>query len=502
MKRITAILLVIVLMFGLSAYAEDTEITFYRNCGSGLGADGYYIGVPAATSTSELLEYVSSVGTYRFVSNGGGVLSGSDFVGSGTKLYLNPSQQNSDAIEFMVLGDVNGDGRITSLDYICVKRFFAGTAFLTGVFFDAGDITGDGEIRSTDYARLKKYFNATNNITTPLTPMPTGSTIIPVSPMGTTKASIANEAVKAAAKFTSFASSRYAELNPNRTEVYKSQGTKISWLSRVEGAKLIYGSSPDLSDGKVIVCSENDGYIKDLYAGKTYYYRIESTDGTYSTEILSFTTANEPRTVDIDGLRNTRDIGGRKTSNGKYIKQGILYRGERTTNITSKGIKDFTEKYGIKTELTLSGTDVSSALASKINVYRYEITSYSFIFESDQTLKNNLRDALLLLTDETNFPIYFHCYIGRDRTGTFAALIYALCGVNKTNISNEFCLSFLSSLGYYNDVSPDDAMASLNPFLSNLGSNPQIGARNFMKNTLGMTDAQLDAIVANCTETL
>ena len=51
------------------------------------------------------------------------------------------------------------------------------------------------------------------------------------------------------------------------------------------------------------------------------------------------------------------------------------------------------------------------------------------------------------IVDPDNYPILFHCSVGRDRTGTLAIVIYALLGVSEEEIIKDYELSFLSASG-------------------------------------------------------
>lgn len=54
-------------------------------------------------------------------------------------------------------GDVNGDGKITSSDYVLIKNHIMGNTNLTGNAKEMADYNGDGKITSSDYVLVKDY---------------------------------------------------------------------------------------------------------------------------------------------------------------------------------------------------------------------------------------------------------------------------------------------------------------------------------------------------------
>ena len=84
-----------------------------------------------------------------------------DDLAVGTGLSINAGGAN---LTVVVLGDVNGDGILTSTDYMQVKRHFSNMIDLQGAALRAADVTNDGAILSTDYLKIKRTFSGTEDI--------------------------------------------------------------------------------------------------------------------------------------------------------------------------------------------------------------------------------------------------------------------------------------------------------------------------------------------------
>lgn len=270
------------------------------------------------------------------------------------------------------------------------------------------------------------------------------------------------------------------------------QGTSYEYIVKL-------GKKSDLSDAVEYVTKETKLELSELYSGTKYYWKVLSADGKCESYTFNFKTAYDSvRTVLIDGVINTRDIGGLKTEKGsKRIKQGMVYRGAGLTNITEQGKKDFTGKLGIKTELNLA--DEHEAPKNKTwETKDLFITCYEAIFNTSDEYRNNLRDCIKLFANKDNYPIYFHCMIGRDRTGTLGFFIEQICGISDTDIKREF---FLTPLAYNDGSYMGDGFmwqeASMKTFRSLLKT---YGNGNVRENSLqylrdiGVTDEEMDNI--------
>lgn len=63
-----------------------------------------------------------------------------------------------------IIGDLNSDGRIDTIDYLLLKRFVLGTYNPPVMDHDVADVNGDWEIDSLDYLLLKRYVLGTYRI--------------------------------------------------------------------------------------------------------------------------------------------------------------------------------------------------------------------------------------------------------------------------------------------------------------------------------------------------
>ncbi len=64
----------------------------------------------------------------------------------------------------IVKGDVDGNGEITSTDYVRIKGLFAGTYSLDEISKDSADIDKNGSITASDYIKVKSHFLQTYDL--------------------------------------------------------------------------------------------------------------------------------------------------------------------------------------------------------------------------------------------------------------------------------------------------------------------------------------------------
>jgi protein-tyrosine phosphatase len=153
------------------------------------------------------------------------------------------------------------------------------------------------------------------------------------------------------------------------------------------------------------------------------------------------------RFVEVDGALNLRDLGG------IGIKQGMIYRGSeinREYKITESGRRTMRDVLGIKTQLSLRGevddTDGVSVIGEGVQYRHIPYRPYEEIFEEKN--RRAIIEIIDLFADETNYPIYFHCFGGADRTGMVAMLLRAIMGECDEDILTDYELTSLSSYAY------------------------------------------------------
>jgi protein-tyrosine phosphatase len=114
-------------------------------------------------------------------------------------------------------------------------------------------------------------------------------------------------------------------------------------------------------------------------------------------------------------------------------------------NDGSAAAKEFiVNELGVRFELDIRGSG-AACLGSGVKRRVIGMQWYSHIF----TEKNyeTTRQTIAAFADPANYPMNFHCAVGRDRTGTTAFLILGLLGVDEETLVREYYSSFLSEMG-------------------------------------------------------
>lgn len=126
---------------------------------------GYVTKVVAETKLSDFVgnfetpEYVKVFG-----SDGKEITDKNAYVGTGCIVSLMNGDNAVDSADVVVLGDISGDGRLTSVDYLRLRAYFGGDYELSGAYLAAAHIAGRDTVTSVDYLRLRAHFSGDYNI--------------------------------------------------------------------------------------------------------------------------------------------------------------------------------------------------------------------------------------------------------------------------------------------------------------------------------------------------
>lgn len=205
-----------------------------------------------------------------------------------------------------------------------------------------------------------------------------------------------------------------------------------------------------------------------LVPGKTYYWKVEGDTEGSTSKVDTFKTKDAPvRYITTDGIINVRDIGGWKAGD-KKVKYEQIYRGGKTNTIGDNICSDidyklFREELGIHTEIDLrtaghdDGNQTRSVFGNDVNYLKASMGGYNYILPGfsqsnpkrnfDSTSTTSIRRIFDILGDEKNYPVYFHCNAGADRTGTLAFLINGVLGVVYEDLTRDFELTSFSKVG-------------------------------------------------------
>ncbi len=168
------------------------------------------------------------------------------------------------------------------------------------------------------------------------------------------------------------------------------------------------------------------------------------------------------RRISFDRLHNFRDLGGRRSVDGRTVRPGLLYRSDSLAKLEGSDWERFLA-FGVRTvidlrypwEIAARGRVPVSDRFAYLNLsiehrpydqavidpgldpWRYLADRYAEVAE-DGALE--LRQTLKTIA-EAEGPLVFHCASGKDRTGLVAALVLSLLGVDENGVAEDFALT-------------------------------------------------------------
>lgn len=304
-----------------------------------------------------------------------------------------------------------------------------------------------------------------------------------------------------------------------KEEKSRPEAVHLSW-SGVSGAQeylVALAAGEDFGEAEVFSSKETSLDVINLRIATDYSWRVtavlEGGERVVSGTSSFHTEDVAPRNLEIDGITNVRDLGGWETPEGR-VRQGALIRCGRlnkseTTNvqieITERGIEEMKDRLGVRTEIDLrtptahnheTGGIAESPLGEGVTYrnipFEYSVSNY---------LTGNLeavKEFFEVVSDESNYPVIFHCNIGTDRTGMLAYLINGLLGVSEEDLYRDYTFSNFGKINGSRSVSGIEKN-----YVATVKGYPGDTLREKIENCLldiGVPQAQLDALKANLIE--
>ncbi|MCQ2794433.1 MAG: tyrosine-protein phosphatase [Bacilli bacterium] len=228
-------------------------------------------------------------------------------------------------------------------------------------------------------------------------------------------------------------------------------------------------NNSEFKNEEIITRTDSELAYSNLIPGKTYYWKIYGNKTDNVLKAGNFTVNKDNvRWINAPSVGNMRDLGGWDLPGGKQIKFGKVFRARNPDEINETDKALLKDTLGIKTQLDFRKDKApypkKEAFAEGVsyNYYNDGLTYADIINKvenplvgpcilpgsplSGQTLTGiqMFQDIFDKLANPDNYPIYFHCSAGADRTGALAFFIEALLGVTYDDIVRDFELTSFS----------------------------------------------------------
>ncbi len=288
------------------------------------------------------------------------------------------------------------------------------------------------------------------------------------------------------------------------------QNTSFKWTDSGKNSKytVYFADNKDFKNA-FTVNTEKTSLVNEVgifTPGKTYYWYVCGNDTGKCSEVDSFKVVDTPvRYITAGKVTNMRDLGGYETEENNKVKYGLVYRGaaldEYHSHIDDEARKVF-NYLGIKSEIELrgevkhdsTGWDENNKNAFCINGHGYEP-----MLSLAENVRNEYKTVFEALSEEKNYPFYFHCSAGADRTGSFAYLLNGLLGVPYEDLRKDYELTSFSEVGIRPaDTNANGSFDTMNRLMleqyGDGSGNLQTAIKNYLVKFIGVSESALNSI--------
>ena len=183
---------------------------------------------------------------------------------------------------------------------------------------------------------------------------------------------------------------------------------------------------------------------------------------------LSENLREDTRKLPFTGAHNFRDLGGYKTSDGKTVKWGKVYRSDNLHSLTDEDLK-YMERLNLKSVVDFRSDEERNEEPDRLTPdmtpillpIKFEPEGVTETLMRDLTFgdldsSNLLRDFNVILVkefteeyrdffrhivDNGGEPFLLHCTAGKDRAGFGSAMILTVLGVPREKIIEDYLLT-------------------------------------------------------------
>jgi protein-tyrosine phosphatase len=172
--------------------------------------------------------------------------------------------------------------------------------------------------------------------------------------------------------------------------------------------------------------------------------------------------ADPVRLLELEGVWNFRDLGGYRARDGRQLQWRRLFRADGLDRLTAADLQHI-ELLRLRTVIDLrTGDEVArgriATAEGEVGWYHLPMLDvlppqerynawvapahvagqYLAMISAGEA---TVRGFLQLVCDAHRYPLVFHCFAGKDRTGILTALVLGLLGVADDDIAADYALS-------------------------------------------------------------
>lgn len=130
-----------------------------------VSVDNYLTGFAVGSDISTEIAKVRSLdpSVYIVAKNPAGteIAGGTVATGMTITITTNGSTVN---YSIVVRGDLNGDGKMSALDYVKIRNYLDGASSLSGAYLKSADTSGDGNVTALDYVKVRNHLDGKSAI--------------------------------------------------------------------------------------------------------------------------------------------------------------------------------------------------------------------------------------------------------------------------------------------------------------------------------------------------